>query len=94
MLMIEERAENARKRVEEAVAEQPSAREGEDTRELPAAIGELILQWFPELFASEGGNEETLKLLKMAPQVLADDQPLTEDLKRRAGWPHSVGCNV
>lgn len=94
MLMIEERAENARKRVEEAVAEQPSAREGEDTRELPAAIGELILQWFPELFASEGGNEETLKLLKMALQVLADDQPLTEDLKRRAGWPHSVGCNV
>lgn len=105
MLKIEERVENARKRVEKAGAEQPPARElentgklpageSETTRELPAAIGELILQWFPELFASEGGNEEALRLLKNLLTALAAHQEWLEKAKKQAGWSEYREANV
>lgn len=105
MLKIEERVENARKRVEKAGAEQPPARElentgklpageSENTRELPTAIGELILQWFPELFASEGGNEEALRLLKNFLTALAAHQEWLEKAKKQAGWSEYGEANV
>ena len=88
MLAIEERMAIAQRRAEEAGGGQPSAAEGEDTGKFLAAIGEMILQWFPGLLES-GEGEEALRWLKELLPVLADDQMLVEDLKRRAGWPGS-----
>lgn len=104
MLTIDERTANANKRIVEALYQLLLTAEDEQTAEIESggcissAIGDLLLQQFPELLDlepgfSKGAPDWSMPLEKIL-RELANDQKTLESIKCRANWPSPVEINV
>ena len=104
MLTIEKRNANANKRVKEKLLRQPAVQENErvmqerDSKCFSRAIGEMLLQFFPEACNLEEGFQkgeaDWLRPLEGVISKLFDNQKLVEDMKRDADWPDFTNTNV
>ena len=97
MITIDERTANANKRVEEAqppkpsVTEHKSAVQDESGSCINRAVGDLLLQKFPEILDLEPrykeGDSDWSKPLEEMLSKLTDNQRAMEAMKRSVDWP-------
>lgn len=104
MITIDERTANANKRVEEAqhpkpsVTEHKSAVQDESGNCINRAVGDLLLQKFPEILDLEPrykeGDSDWSKPLEEMLSKLTDNQRAMEAMKRSVDWPSSGESDV
>lgn len=104
MITIDERIAAANSRINELQSQTLSAVESELAAQIEndgcfsSAIGNLLLQQFPELLDLEPGfkcgDADWFKPLKKILSELTDNQRMLEDMKRKAYWPTSDEVNV
>lgn len=70
----------------------------EDPKCFSRAVGELVLQFFPDIYDLEKGflkgDAGWNRLLEDILVGLAHNQPLMEEMKREVRWPGSKDGNV